>query len=110
MDSVDALRLSTLRMLWDSSATVFSSGEPNEEEPNAETDSMNTAIEVKRTAIYVYEAPVRIWHWVNALSITVLMITGYFIGSPLPSMGRGADRYACRGEHPCLGYRQCAVG
>jgi len=37
-------------------------------------------------SIYVYEAPVRIWHWINALAITVLAITGYFIGSPLPSV------------------------
>jgi len=42
---------------------------------------------VKRTeSVYVYEAPVRLWHWVNALAITVLCITGYFIGSPLPTM------------------------
>ncbi len=37
-------------------------------------------------AVYVYEAPVRIWHWVNAFSILVLAVTGYFIGSPLPTM------------------------
>lgn len=36
-------------------------------------------------AVYVYEAPVRLWHWVNALAITVLAITGWFIASPLPS-------------------------
>lgn len=36
-------------------------------------------------SIYVYEAPVRIWHWVNMLAITVLCVTGYFIGSPLPT-------------------------
>ena len=36
--------------------------------------------------IYVYEAPVRLWHWVNALAILVLCVTGYFIGSPLPSV------------------------
>jgi Ni/Fe-hydrogenase 1 B-type cytochrome subunit len=36
-------------------------------------------------SVYVYEAPVRIWHWINALAITVLAITGYFIGSPLPT-------------------------
>ena len=35
--------------------------------------------------VYVYEAPVRIWHWINALAITVLALTGYFIGSPLPT-------------------------
>jgi Ni/Fe-hydrogenase 1 B-type cytochrome subunit len=36
-------------------------------------------------AVYVYESPVRLWHWVNALAITVLAITGWFIASPLPS-------------------------
>ncbi|MEJ2575969.1 MAG: Ni/Fe-hydrogenase, b-type cytochrome subunit [Gammaproteobacteria bacterium] len=40
----------------------------------------------RQEAIYVYEAPLRLWHWVNALAITVLALTGYFIGSPLPSM------------------------
>ncbi|NVH77952.1 Ni/Fe-hydrogenase, b-type cytochrome subunit [Paraburkholderia sp. JPY432] len=34
-------------------------------------------------AIYVYEAPVRVWHWLNAVSIVVLALTGYFIGAPL---------------------------
>ncbi|MFV0360495.1 Ni/Fe-hydrogenase, b-type cytochrome subunit [Tropicimonas sp.] len=40
----------------------------------------------RQTSIYVYEAPVRIWHWVNAAAIVVLCVTGYFIGSPPPSM------------------------
>jgi len=45
-------------------------------------------------AVYVYEAPVRIWHWVNALSITLLAVTGYFIGSPLPTMpGEASDHF-----------------
>lgn len=35
---------------------------------------------------YVYEAPVRLWHWVTVLSVFVLAGTGYLIGSPLPSM------------------------
>jgi len=35
--------------------------------------------------VYVYEAPVRLWHWTNALAILVLATTGYFIASPLPS-------------------------
>lgn len=39
-----------------------------------------------RTSVYVYEAPVRIWHWINALAILVLIISGYFIGAPPPSM------------------------
>lgn len=40
---------------------------------------------IERKSVYVYEAPVRIWHWVNALAILTLALTGYFIGSPLPS-------------------------
>lgn len=45
-------------------------------------------------AIYVYEAPVRLWHWTNALAIVVLACTGYFIGKPLPTMpGEASDNY-----------------
>jgi Ni/Fe-hydrogenase 1 B-type cytochrome subunit len=45
-------------------------------------------------AIYVYEAPVRLWHWINALAITVLGITGYLIGSPLPSVpGEASENF-----------------
>jgi len=45
-------------------------------------------------SIYVYEAPVRLWHWINALSIIVLCVTGYFIGRPLPTMpGEASDHF-----------------
>ena len=44
-------------------------------------------------AVYVYEAPIRIWHWVNALAITVLCVTGYFIGSPLPTVAGALYRF-----------------
>lgn len=49
----------------------------------------------RQTSVYVYEAPVRIWHWVNAAAILVLIVTGYFIGSPLPSMqiGEAAQQF-----------------
>lgn len=40
----------------------------------------------KRTSVYVYETPVRLWHWINASAILVLIATGWFIGSPPPSM------------------------
>ncbi len=33
--------------------------------------------------IYVWQLPVRLYHWVNALSITILAITGYLIGNPI---------------------------
>ncbi|MGC9270720.1 Ni/Fe-hydrogenase, b-type cytochrome subunit [Acidiphilium sp.] len=33
--------------------------------------------------VYVYELPVRIWHWVMALAITILAVTGFFIADPI---------------------------
>ena len=45
-------------------------------------------------AVYVYEAPMRLWHWINALSIGVLAFTGWLIGSPLPTMpGEASDHF-----------------
>ncbi len=32
--------------------------------------------------VYVWELPVRIFHWLNALSIVVLAVTGFIIGDP----------------------------
>lgn len=53
---------------------------------------MNT--QVRRTAVYVYEAPVRVWHWVNALCIVLLAITGYLIANPLPTLpGEASDHF-----------------
>lgn len=56
---------------------------------------MATKLEYKyEPSVYVYEAPVRIVHWVVALAITVLCVTGYFIGTPLPSMpGEASDNF-----------------
>jgi Ni/Fe-hydrogenase 1 B-type cytochrome subunit len=49
---------------------------------------------VSGPSIYVYEAPVRLWHWGNALCITILAVTGYFIGSPPPTMpGEASDSF-----------------
>jgi len=33
--------------------------------------------------VYVWELPVRIYHWLNVLSVAALAVTGYLIGSPL---------------------------
>jgi len=49
-------------------------------------------------AIYVYEAPVRLWHWIHALSIGVLCVTGYFIANPLPSLGGEASSHFLMGN------------
>lgn len=42
-------------------------------------------------AVYVYEAPVRLWHWINALAILVLAVSGFLIGSPPPALGGEAS-------------------
>jgi len=59
-------------------------------------------------SVYVYEAPVRMWHWVNALAITVLAISGYFIGSPLPTVTGEASSHFVMGyirfAHFAAGY------
>jgi Ni/Fe-hydrogenase 1 B-type cytochrome subunit len=45
-------------------------------------------------SVYVYEAPVRLWHWVTLLAMIVLAVTGYLIGAPLPAIGGEAfDTY-----------------
>ena len=40
--------------------------------------------------VYVYEAPVRIWHWVMMVAMIVLAVTGYLIGSPWSGPSRQA--------------------
>lgn len=45
---------------------------------------------VKR--IYVWELPVRFYHWINALCITALIITGYIIGNP-PALQSSSEAY-----------------
>ncbi|MEQ9257668.1 MAG: Ni/Fe-hydrogenase, b-type cytochrome subunit [Roseovarius sp.] len=54
--------------------------------PSADASPEDLQSVSRQTSVYVYEVPVRIWHWVNALAIVVLCVTGYFIGSPPPSM------------------------
>lgn len=63
---------------------------------------------VQSPSVYVYEAPVRLWHWINALALTVLAVTGYFIAHPLPSMpGEASDHFLMgyiRFAHFAAGY------
>ncbi len=44
-------------------------------------------------SIYVYEAPVRLWHWVMALAMTVLAVTGLLIAYPPPSLNGEASAH-----------------
>jgi Ni/Fe-hydrogenase 1 B-type cytochrome subunit len=72
------------------------------------TDETAVARAAAIKSVYVYEAPVRTWHWVNALSLVVLAVTGYFIGSPLPTMpGEASANYLMgyiRFAHFAAGY------
>ena len=40
--------------------------------------------------VYVWQLPVRIYHWLNGACVTVLAITGYIIGSP-PALQSGSE-------------------
>jgi Ni/Fe-hydrogenase 1 B-type cytochrome subunit len=43
---------------------------------------------------YVYEAPIRLWHWLTVLCFMVLAVTGYFIGAPPPAVsGEAVDSF-----------------
>ena len=59
-------------------------------------------------AVYVYEAPLRLWHWINAICIGILALTGWLIGSPPPTMpGEASDHFLLgyiRFAHFAAGY------
>ncbi|MDJ0847253.1 MAG: Ni/Fe-hydrogenase, b-type cytochrome subunit [Myxococcota bacterium] len=42
--------------------------------------------------VYVWQLPVRIYHWVNAACVVLLIVTGYIIGSPT-TIEYGAEAY-----------------
>lgn len=45
-------------------------------------------------SVYVYEAPIRIWHWLTVCAILVLISTGFFIGEPfLMQPGNDPDMF-----------------
>lgn len=49
-------------------------------------------------AVYVFEVPVRVWHITHALSIVVLVVTGYLIANPLASVGGEASEHFLMGN------------
>jgi Ni/Fe-hydrogenase 1 B-type cytochrome subunit len=66
------------------------------------------APEARQLAVYVYEAPVRVWHWMNAICMLVLIATGLFIHKPPFSlMGEASEHYlmgTVRAAHFIAGY------
>jgi len=54
---------------------------------------MDPHAQITKTAmhpVYVWQLPVRLYHWVNALSILILSVTGYIIGDP-PAIQSAAE-------------------
>jgi Ni/Fe-hydrogenase 1 B-type cytochrome subunit len=43
----------------------------------------NGTAPVEYRRVYVWELPVRAYHWINAIALTLLCITGYMIGHPV---------------------------
>ena len=42
--------------------------------------------------VHVWELPVRFYHWINALCVVTLCVTGYIIGNP-PAFMKGTEAY-----------------
>jgi Ni/Fe-hydrogenase 1 B-type cytochrome subunit len=49
--------------------------------------------EIETRGVHVYGWGLRTWHWVTTACILALAITGYLIGSPLPSIGGEASEH-----------------
>jgi Ni/Fe-hydrogenase 1 B-type cytochrome subunit len=47
-----------------------------------EVGDMANATVATYQRVYVWELPVRLYHWLNALCVVVLIVTGYLIGNP----------------------------
>ncbi|MGL5252801.1 MAG: Ni/Fe-hydrogenase, b-type cytochrome subunit [Moraxella sp.] len=52
---------------------------------NYHNDEQEIRTGLMTQAVFVYPWAIRVWHWVNALAIVVLCVTGYLIGKPLPT-------------------------
>ncbi len=60
-------------------------------QPPAAVDAAPTERGIGHRGAYVYDAPVRLWHWVNAAAILMLALTGYLIGTGTPAMSGQAS-------------------
>jgi Ni/Fe-hydrogenase 1 B-type cytochrome subunit len=80
------------------------SGTPASEEPSPPSAAILPTIasarvrEVETRGIRVYGWGLRTWHWVTAGCIVTLAVTGYLIGSPLPSIGGEASDHFMFGK------------
>lgn len=47
----------------------------------------------EQNSVYVWQLPIRIFHWVNAASIMILMVTGIYIGHPFITPANNGEAY-----------------
>ena len=52
----------------------------------------NGSAPVEYRRVYVWELPVRAYHWINAITLTLLCITGFLIGHPF-RLGAAQEAY-----------------
>ena len=45
-------------------------------------NNSDNVLEPVGTSAYVYQLPIRIWHWTMVACVSVLIVTGYIIGKP----------------------------
>ena len=49
-------------------------------------DNDTKVLEPVGKSVYVYQLPIRIWHWTMVACVSVLIVTGYIIGKPWHSV------------------------
>ncbi|WGR98184.1 MULTISPECIES: Ni/Fe-hydrogenase, b-type cytochrome subunit [unclassified Bradyrhizobium] len=76
--------------------------------PHMAVDAEQGDRNIDRAVVDVHQAPVRLWHWINAMAILVLGNTGYLIGTGTPAMpGEASDNFLfgyIRFAHFAAGY------
>jgi len=54
---------------------------PNVGAPSVMPEAQAPPVEYRR--VYVWQLPVRVYHWINAVAMVGLCVTGYLIGAPI---------------------------
>ncbi|HFE38680.1 MAG TPA: Ni/Fe-hydrogenase, b-type cytochrome subunit, partial [Gammaproteobacteria bacterium] len=57
------------------------------------SDAVNHTQQTLQPAKYVYQVPIRIWHWIQAFAILALGVSGFLIGSPPSSLSGEASAH-----------------
>ena len=63
----------------------------------AATDAVTVPARSDIVRVYVWEAPVRITHWLIALAIALLSVTGFYIGYPFITVSGPAGQHFVMG-------------